>query len=168
MVAATPEDGIAAYAAARDSGTMTSATCSIRPITASCAGAVRWLKSAIGWSLSTTRPPAGSFSFIASGSPSRCRRPHPGGRQGQPLRRPQHQPARRRGHRLPCSRGATGLGGPPSFPHQLFAAHLHHHEHVVIHTSYYGRRPEVLGPNRRWSHFRANGGPGSASPSRIG
>src|SRR5580658_3057374 len=151
MVAATPKDGIAAYAAASDSGTMTSATCSIRLITASCSGAVRWLKSAIGRSLSTTRSLAASFSFVTSGSPSRCRRPHPGGRRCQPLRRPQRQPARRRGHRPPCSRGPASLGGPPalpSFSHQLFAAHLHHPEHVVVHTSYYGRRPGVLGPSR--------------------
>jgi len=39
---------------------------------------------------------------------------------------------------------STETSSVPS--HQLFAAHLHHHEHDVIHTSYHGRRPEVLGP----------------------
>jgi hypothetical protein len=50
--------------------------------------------------------------------------------------------------RLPgCHRAASRCGPPAllSLAQQIFAAHLRHHELDVIHTLYYGRRPEVLG-----------------------
>jgi hypothetical protein len=50
---------------------------------------------------------------------------------------------------LPASAPAGETAGAPaallSLAQQIFAAHLRHHELDVIHTLYYGRRPEVLG-----------------------
>jgi hypothetical protein len=62
------------------------------------------------------------------------------------------RPARR----LSCSHRAASLRGPPallSFSPQIVAVHLRHHELEVVHTLYYGRRPELLG-GRRIGRFR--------------
>jgi hypothetical protein len=40
-----------------------------------------------------------------------------------------------------------------SFSPQIVAVHLRHHELEVVHTLYYGRRPELLG-GRRIGRFR--------------